>query len=180
MVLWEERSYPAALVRERARVLARTDLQDRYGRAWRFKAPRRERALYRLGELAPTPIAEAFAPTESTSTGAAESTSTPATESTSTGAAESTSTRRTRSTSTRKPKKATGSTPIRERDFAELLTDAEQVPSWRGRRSAERIRTALHIAPVTARRLAAELTAKDAVAGSAPVDTDTNTAEEVA
>ena len=56
MVLWEERSYPAALARERTRVLAKTDLQDRYGRAWRFKAPRRERALYRLGELAPTPI----------------------------------------------------------------------------------------------------------------------------
>lgn len=53
MVLWEIRSYPAALGRERDRILARTDLQDRYGRLWRFKATRRERALYRLGELAP-------------------------------------------------------------------------------------------------------------------------------
>ncbi|MGN9786866.1 DUF2637 domain-containing protein [Nonomuraea sp. ZG12] len=53
MVLWEIRSYPNALGRERDRILARTDLQDRYGWLWRFKATRRERALYRLGELAP-------------------------------------------------------------------------------------------------------------------------------
>jgi hypothetical protein len=53
MVLWEVRSYPEALRRERERILARTDLQDRYGRLWRFKATRRERALYKLGELAP-------------------------------------------------------------------------------------------------------------------------------
>lgn len=52
MVLWEIRSYPDALARERARVLALTELQDTYGRwAWRRRAPRRVRALYRLGEL---------------------------------------------------------------------------------------------------------------------------------
>ncbi|MEU4826026.1 DUF2637 domain-containing protein [Actinomadura sp. NPDC023710] len=61
MVLWEIRSYPDALSRERARVLALTDLQDTYGRwAWRRKAPRRIRALYRLGDLAPA--AETSAP----------------------------------------------------------------------------------------------------------------------
>ena len=55
MVLWEIRSYPTALERERARLLVKTDLQDTYGTvAWRWKAPRRIRALYRLGELAPT------------------------------------------------------------------------------------------------------------------------------
>jgi DNA-binding transcriptional ArsR family regulator len=53
MVLWEVRSYPLALARERDRVLARTAMQDAYGRCWRWQAPRRERALYRLGELAP-------------------------------------------------------------------------------------------------------------------------------
>jgi hypothetical protein len=54
MVLWEIRSYPEALRRERARLLALTELQDTYGRmAWRWRAPRRARALYRLGELAP-------------------------------------------------------------------------------------------------------------------------------
>jgi hypothetical protein len=55
MVLWEVRSYPSALVRERDRLLALTDLQDAYGWiAWRWKAPRRTRALFRLGELQPT------------------------------------------------------------------------------------------------------------------------------
>ena len=55
MVLWEIRSYPGALARERDRLLALTDLQDTYGRlAWRWRAPRRTRALYRLGELTPT------------------------------------------------------------------------------------------------------------------------------
>ena len=52
MVLWEIRSYSEALSRERARLLALTELQDTYGRfAWRWQAPRRVRALYRLGEL---------------------------------------------------------------------------------------------------------------------------------
>ncbi|MBG6092367.1 DUF2637 domain-containing protein [Actinomadura viridis] len=54
MVLWEMRSYRDALDRERARLLILTELQDTYGAlAWRWKAPRRTRALYRLGELAP-------------------------------------------------------------------------------------------------------------------------------
>ena len=58
MVLWEIRSYPAALERERARVLALTGLQDTYGvLAWRWRAPRRVRALYRLGEHGVTPDA---------------------------------------------------------------------------------------------------------------------------
>ena len=54
MVLWEIRSYPDALARERARLLALTGLQDTYGvLAWRWRVPRRVRTLYRLGELAP-------------------------------------------------------------------------------------------------------------------------------
>ena len=54
MVLWEIRSYPDALARERARLLALTGLQDTYGViGWRWRAPRRVRTLYRLGELAP-------------------------------------------------------------------------------------------------------------------------------
>ncbi|WP_067475295.1 DUF2637 domain-containing protein [Actinomadura hibisca] len=57
MVLWEIRSYPDALGRERDRVLARTDLKDTYGAlAWRWKAPRRTKALYRLGELTPATL----------------------------------------------------------------------------------------------------------------------------
>jgi hypothetical protein len=65
MVLWEIRAYPDALARERDRLLAKTHLQDAYGRiSWRWKAPRRDRALYRLGELAPdtTDIATAAVP----------------------------------------------------------------------------------------------------------------------
>ncbi|MEU7863065.1 DUF2637 domain-containing protein [Nonomuraea sp. NPDC049141] len=56
MVLWEIRSYPDALGRERERILAKTELQDQYGLLWRWKATRRERALYYLGELTPTNI----------------------------------------------------------------------------------------------------------------------------
>jgi Protein of unknown function (DUF2637) len=64
MVLWEIRSYHDALSRERARLLVLTDLQDTYGAlAWRWKAPRKVRALYRLGELAPAPTALAAEPT---------------------------------------------------------------------------------------------------------------------
>lgn len=65
MILWEIRSYPSALARERARVLALTGLQDAYGHlAWRWKAPRRDRALYRLGELVPAEDEREGAPGE--------------------------------------------------------------------------------------------------------------------
>lgn len=63
MVLWEVRSYPDALGRERDRVLALTDLQDRHGWfSWRWRAPRRDRALYRLGELVPADPAAPVVP----------------------------------------------------------------------------------------------------------------------
>jgi len=54
MVLWEIRSYQDALRRERDRLLALTGLQDAHGTfVWRWRAPRRVRALYKLGELTP-------------------------------------------------------------------------------------------------------------------------------
>lgn len=53
MILWEETSYAVALDREKARLLAHADLRERYGRAWRWKAPIRERVLLRLGEATP-------------------------------------------------------------------------------------------------------------------------------
>ena len=74
MVLWEITAYPDALARERSRLLALTDLKDRYGfvhigrrtirlpAAWRWRAPRRDRALYRLGELSPDDKVHAAAP----------------------------------------------------------------------------------------------------------------------
>ncbi|MGW2644629.1 DUF2637 domain-containing protein [Streptomyces sp. NPDC001393] len=53
MTLWEVTSYTDALALEKERLLARADLRERYGRAWRRQTPRRERVLLRLGELAP-------------------------------------------------------------------------------------------------------------------------------
>jgi hypothetical protein len=51
MVLWEVRSYPKALKRERRRLYATAHMRDAYGLAWRWRAPRRERVAHRLGEL---------------------------------------------------------------------------------------------------------------------------------
>lgn len=80
MVLWEIRSYPDALARERRRLLALTELKDRYGRvrlgrvslrvpwAWRWRAPRLDRALYRLGELTPASAIDAT-PADTTTEG---------------------------------------------------------------------------------------------------------------
>ncbi|WP_232107870.1 DUF2637 domain-containing protein [Streptomyces gossypiisoli] len=53
MTLWEVTSYSAALACERERLLARADLHERYGWRWRWKTPRRERVMLRMGELAP-------------------------------------------------------------------------------------------------------------------------------
>ncbi|WP_407565868.1 DUF2637 domain-containing protein [Streptomyces sp. 184] len=53
MTLWEITSYSEALTREKKRQLARAALREQYGRRWRFKAPRRERVLLRMGDLAP-------------------------------------------------------------------------------------------------------------------------------
>lgn len=58
MILWELRSYPQALDREQDRLLARCDLQDGYGAIlYRWRAPRRDRVMYRLGRLAPAELA---------------------------------------------------------------------------------------------------------------------------
>jgi hypothetical protein len=53
MTLWEVTSYSTALVCERERLLARADLRERFGPLWRWKTPRRERVMLRMGELAP-------------------------------------------------------------------------------------------------------------------------------
>lgn len=52
MILWEEPSYTSALGRERERVLALCALRDEYGPvAWRWRAPRADRVLFRLGDV---------------------------------------------------------------------------------------------------------------------------------
>lgn len=53
MTLWEVTSYSTALACERERLLARADLRERFGPLWRWKTPRRERVMLRMGELAP-------------------------------------------------------------------------------------------------------------------------------
>jgi hypothetical protein len=53
MTLWEVTSYRQALACERQRLLARADLHEAYGWRWRWKTPRRERVMLRMGELAP-------------------------------------------------------------------------------------------------------------------------------
>ncbi|MFJ9726863.1 DUF2637 domain-containing protein [Streptomyces sp. NPDC101209] len=54
MTLWEVTSYTDALACERERLLARADLHERYGViAWRWRTPRRERVMLRMGELTP-------------------------------------------------------------------------------------------------------------------------------
>ncbi|WP_328438560.1 DUF2637 domain-containing protein [Streptomyces sp. NBC_00444] len=53
MTLWEITSYSDGLKRERERQLARAELRERFGWRWRSKTPRPQRALLKLGELAP-------------------------------------------------------------------------------------------------------------------------------
>jgi hypothetical protein len=53
MRLWGVTDYRSALDLERARILARCDLEEQYGSL--RKVPARQRALYRLGHLAPVP-----------------------------------------------------------------------------------------------------------------------------
>ena len=62
MTLWEVTSYADALTRERERLLARAELREQYGRKWRWRTPRRERVLLKLGELNPAAEQEPPAP----------------------------------------------------------------------------------------------------------------------
>lgn len=139
MVLWEIRSYPEALRRERDRVLARTRLQDTYGLLWRWKAPRRERALYRLGELAPDSVAvEITTPDTASETAPAEL-----------PPARLTSTPPKRGTSRRSTRKTVRKTRTPAPDVSDLIPAAESAATA----IAERGET------VTARTLAAQLRA---------------------
>ncbi|MEV5516947.1 DUF2637 domain-containing protein [Streptomyces flaveolus] len=78
MTLWEVTSYADALARERERLLARADLRERYGRAWRRRTPRRERVLLRLGELNPADAVPDTAPAPETAEPAVEEATPPA------------------------------------------------------------------------------------------------------
>lgn len=69
-ILWEITSYAEALRRERDRLLVRAELRERHGRLWRWRAPRRERVLLRVGELAPESLSALAQEPEASAAGA--------------------------------------------------------------------------------------------------------------
>jgi hypothetical protein len=149
MILWEIRSYPDALSRERARLLALTGLQDAYGSlAWRWKAPRRVRALYRLGELVPAPVSTPVAATAP----AIESVPEPAPVS-ATGPLPVPPPRAPRERSRRAPAKRSRTTVTAGDAETEFMSElaAGVVPSLR------QIRSRLHVGPERAKVLLAHL-----------------------
>ena len=135
MVLWETTSYPDALARERERQLARAQLRETYGRGWRRRAPRQERTLLKLGELAPAgtlpPPDTEQDPDKPKTTG--DTVGKP---------------RRARTTSKASKRAA-------RRSDDDLLAEARQATAgWPDAElSAEKIRTTLRIAPARARKL---------------------------
>jgi uncharacterized protein DUF2637 len=138
MVLWEITSYPQALTRERERQLSRAQLRERYGRAWRRAAPKRERTLLKLGELAPAGAVPPATPDPAPAPGPPKPPSEPG-------------------TTPRRPRTTAKSTrPGRSRRTeAELLAEARKATAgWDDSElNAEKIRTTLRIAPGRARRL---------------------------
>ncbi|MGX1975471.1 DUF2637 domain-containing protein [Streptomyces kronopolitis] len=57
MVLWELTDYRKALSLEKDRLLLRAEFRQAYGSGWRWKAPRRDLVLLKLGALAPSGMA---------------------------------------------------------------------------------------------------------------------------
>ncbi|WP_165985022.1 DUF2637 domain-containing protein [Streptomyces sp. YIM 98790] len=166
MVLWETTSYTTALARERERLLARAELRETYGRAWRRRAPRSTRVLLKLGEANPEP--------------AATDTGTPAPVICDGGGLPTPAvpTGRRRAENRSRPRPAAGRTTRSKgakgrgrRTDAELLAEARQITAdWPETRiTAEAVREALRIAPARARALRemlrAERAAPDATAG---------------
>ncbi|KAA0931895.1 DUF2637 domain-containing protein [Streptomyces apricus] len=133
MTLWEITSYSEALAREKERQLARADLRETYGRAWRTKTPRRERVLLRMGAMAPGSEQDTPAPPS-----AEKQPAPPATP-------KQRPPRQTRA-------KAKGAP---QRTFEELLSEARTLTaSWTDAElNGEAIRTAVHCSAANARKL---------------------------
>ncbi|WP_445280293.1 DUF2637 domain-containing protein [Streptomyces sp. DSM 118148] len=134
MTLWEVTSYGLALACERERLLARADLRERYGPLWRWKTPRRERVMLRMGELAPAAEQEAAAP--------------PLVEEPLAPPAESKPRPRRRAVTSKAKGKA-------QRTFEEALIEARTVTAeWKDAEvTADRLRTTLHVSQTNARKL---------------------------
>ncbi|TXS41584.1 DUF2637 domain-containing protein [Streptomyces sp. uw30] len=133
MTLWEVTSYSVALACERERLLARADLHERYGRTWRWKTPRRERVMLRMGELAPAAQQETPAPppVKTPPAPAADAKPRPP---------------------RRNPMKGKAKT---QRTFEELLTEARKATSqWSDTElTADRLRTTLKVSQDNARKV---------------------------
>ncbi|MFE1992130.1 DUF2637 domain-containing protein [Streptomyces parvulus] len=156
MTLWEVTSYADALARERERLLARADLRERYGRAWRRHTPRRERVLLRLGELNPAGTVPDSAPApEPAPEPAVEEATSPA---------------------VKAPRKraAKGRGKTAPRSVADLLTEARTLTAdWPDSDvNAEALRKALHCGASPARQVRDALLAERADGRALrPVDT---------
>jgi hypothetical protein len=168
MVLWETTSYTDALTRERERQLARAGLRETYGRGWRRKAPRRERMLLKLGELAPA--GEGAVAARAVICDRGGNLGTPAVPVKPRRKAVAPPPDQPKPTRARKPVRG-GRAPARRSD-AELLAQAREVTAgWPAERvTADAMRTALRIGPVRARSLRdalrAERTGEPAGVGS--------------
>ncbi|WP_234320313.1 DUF2637 domain-containing protein [Streptomyces sp. SBT349] len=147
MVLWETTSYTTALTRERERQLTRADLRETYGRAWRRKAPRRQRILLQLGDLAPQGAAGDGQRPAICNGGGLGIPTMPAKPLRATADEGESKPRRARKT-------ARGKAPARRTD-EQLLSEArEKTAGWPMKKlNAEKIRTTLRIGPDRARAL---------------------------
>ncbi|MDF3140086.1 MULTISPECIES: DUF2637 domain-containing protein [unclassified Streptomyces] len=135
MTLWEVTSYSLALTCERERLLARADLHETYGWKWRWKTPRRDRVMLRMGELAPA--TEQETPAEPPAKIPPEPSVDPKPR-----------------PPRRTPAKGKGKGKA-QRTFEDALTEARKVTvDWTdGELTADRLRTTLHVSQANARKL---------------------------
>ncbi|MEU8847899.1 DUF2637 domain-containing protein [Streptomyces sp. NPDC048564] len=140
MTLWEVTSYSVALACERDRLLARADLHETYGWTWRWKTPRRERVMLRMGELAPATEEETPVPPPVEHPPAPPKESKP------------------------RPPRRTPAKGKAQRTFEATLTEARKVTAeWTDAElTADRIRTAVHVSQANARTLRDTLKAERA------------------
>jgi hypothetical protein len=158
MTLWEVTSYGVALACERERLLARAELREQFGPLWRWKTPRRERVMLRMGELAPvdvsTPAAPEPAPMDAPPVPPPPS-------------APSAEEPKPRPGPRRRPTGKSKSTGKTQRTFEDTLREARTLTAdWADADvTAERLRTTLHVSQANARRLRDTLKADRADTG---------------
>ncbi|WP_079127563.1 DUF2637 domain-containing protein [Streptomyces sp. TP-A0874] len=159
MTLWEVTSYSLALACERERLLARAELRERFGPLWRWKTPRRERVMLRMGELTPATDPAAATPTPA-APAAAELPPAPPVD-----GAKPRPRRRTPGRARGKP----------QRTFEDALSEARTLTAdWSDAElTADRLRTTLRVSQANARRLRDTLKADRADAGTSSTVVDT-------